>query len=162
MKKLNFGCGREIRKGWDNCDIQKEAPISFDFDKFPYPLKDDYYDYICIKVVLGYLLYPEMVLFELWKKCKNGAIIDINCAFWNNVGAFNLLISKRGFSEKCFYSLKENGYDLNRSKKFEIASLELIPTKVGKCIYPKKLRNKLSNIFCGIFSNIYVKLRVVK
>ena len=46
MKKLNFGCGRKIKKKWDNCDVQKGAPISFDFNKFPYPLKSNTYDYI--------------------------------------------------------------------------------------------------------------------
>ena len=28
MKKLNFGCGTDLREGWDNIDIQKNPKIS--------------------------------------------------------------------------------------------------------------------------------------
>lgn len=34
MKRLNFGCGSNIREGWDNVDRQ-----DFDFNEFPYPIK---------------------------------------------------------------------------------------------------------------------------
>ena len=49
MRKLNFGCGRDIKKGWDNCDKQEgKGIITFNADKFPYPFKDNTYDYILL------------------------------------------------------------------------------------------------------------------
>ena len=55
--KLNFGCGKDIRVGWDNVDILECKDIfkSFDFNKFPYPLKEDYYDYILMKQIINFL-----------------------------------------------------------------------------------------------------------
>lgn len=48
MKKLNFGCGHDIKRGWDNVDLQKDKRLtnSFDFNKLPYPIKSNTYDYI--------------------------------------------------------------------------------------------------------------------
>ncbi len=50
MKKLNFGCGHDIKRGWDNVDLQKDKRLtnSFDFNKLPYPIKSNTYDYIYI------------------------------------------------------------------------------------------------------------------
>jgi len=74
MKKLNFGCGEDIRTGWDNVDIQKSQKVqkSFDFNKFPYPIKDDTYDYVWSRSVLEHLDEPDKVLHELWRICKRG------------------------------------------------------------------------------------------
>ncbi len=33
--KFNFGCGKNIKEGYDNLD-----KIDFDFNKFPYPIED--------------------------------------------------------------------------------------------------------------------------
>jgi len=29
IRKLNFGCGNDIREGWDNCDIQENEDIIY-------------------------------------------------------------------------------------------------------------------------------------
>ncbi len=49
MKKLNFECGDDIREGWDNYDIRESASMNFDFNEFPYILKDNTYDLIFLK-----------------------------------------------------------------------------------------------------------------
>ncbi len=162
MRKLNFGCGKDVRKGWDNCDIQKEAPISFNFNKFPYPLKKNYYDYLRINSVLDYVEKPEEVLNELWKHSAKEGIIEIWCGYWNCIGSWNLLISKGGFSRECFLLFIKSDYIINQKRKFKIELLELIPTTVGKWIYPKCLREKLSLFFGGIISQVHVKLKVIK
>lgn len=79
MKKLNFGCGTKIKKGWINVDIQKNKKIdkSFDFNNFPYPLKSNSYDYILLDNVLEHLLYPDKTIYELCRMIKNGGIIEI-------------------------------------------------------------------------------------
>ena len=40
VKKLNFGCGRDIREGYVNADIARLDGVDkvFDFNKFPYPI----------------------------------------------------------------------------------------------------------------------------
>ena len=165
MRKLNFGCGNVPFKGWDNCDIQEEAPISFDFNEIPYmKLKNDYYDYILIRSVLESLDNPEKVLLELRNKCKNGAIIEILCPYFNNKGVWNDPTSKRGFTEVIFAVIanRHNERYINNEKKFELERLELMPTKnFGKYI-PKRIREKLCPFISGIILHVYVKYKVKK
>ena len=163
IKKLNFGCGNDIREGWDNCDIQPEAPISFDFNVYPYAkLKDNFYDYILIYTVLENIDYPEKALYELRNKCRNNAIIDITAPYWNNKGVWNDLKSRRGFNEECFKLLanRSNNYYINQKRDFVIENIELIPTNVGRCV-PKFLREKLSTFISGMIMHIHVKLKVI-
>jgi hypothetical protein len=164
IKKLNFGCGNDIRKGWDNCDIQPEAPISFDFNVYPYSkLKDNFYDYVLIYTVLENLNNPDKALYELRKKCKENAVIEIICPYWNNKGVWNDPCSKRGFNETFFRLIAERSaeYYIDNKPRFSIIKLNLIPTNVGKHI-PKFIREKLSTFISGMIMHIHVKLKVIK
>jgi len=172
MKKkcLNFGCGNNMRETnrteeWDNCDIQKEAPISFDFNKFPYSkLKDNYYDYVIIEVVLENLHEPTDALYEVHKKCKEGAIIEIFTPFWNNKGAWSDPHVKRGFNEMYFEIIADQRdcYFIEGKPKFEIEELELTPTQeIGRFV-PKWFREKLSTFIGGLIMHIHVKYEVIK
>jgi len=163
MKKLNFGCGNDIKKGWDNVDMQEEAPISTDLNIFPYKFaKADTYDYVFINAVLEYLDNPIKVLEELWKICKNGATIELRYGYYNNLGAFNYPNCKHYFNENTFKVYLKNNYYISPKNKFCIESLEMTPTQVGKWVYPKWLRNKLSHFIGGITEKVHVKLKVIK
>ena len=79
MNKLNFGCGTERREGFYNVDIIKDKGIdkSFDFDIFPYPLEDNKFDYVLVKETLEHCHFPEKVLSELRRICKDKTVIEI-------------------------------------------------------------------------------------
>ena len=163
MKKLNFGAGSTILSGWDNIDIQKSLKItmSFDFNKFPYPLKDNTYDFIHIDNVLEHLNSPDKVLDELWKKSKNNTIIRIIVPYYNNKGASGSMQHKCYFSDHTFKDYVEERKQIEKKEKYKIKKLILIPTKVGKKM-PKKLREKLSLFIGGLISKVYIELKVVK
>jgi len=166
MKKLNFGCGNKILEGWVNVDIQKARGIdkSFDFNKFPYPFKDNSFDYILVDNVLEHLDNPKKVLDELHRIAKKDAIIKIIVPYYHCRGAYNDITHKHFFSDVSFDNLvnPEKHYSLTTRKKFEIKKLELIPTKLGKMIFPKKLRYLASLVLGEIFKAIDVELRVLK
>ena len=46
MKKLNFGCGKDIREGWVNLDCVALPGIDaiHDLNKFPLPFEDNSFD----------------------------------------------------------------------------------------------------------------------
>ncbi len=163
MKRLNFGCGKEIREGWDNVDIQKDPKItkSFDFNKFPYPLKKNVYDYVYSRSVLEHINDPEKVLEELWKICKPEAIIEIIVPYYNNKSAYVDIQHKHFFSDTSFYLFVKEATRVNKKNMFEIAELTLVPTNIGKII-PYKLRGKLSLFIGGLISYVHVKLKVIK
>jgi SAM-dependent methyltransferase len=167
MKKLNFGCGKtcgwEEYKSFDNVDIQKNKSIhkSFNFEKYPYPIKDNTYDYVYTRSVLEHLERPDKVLLELWRICKPNAIIEIIVPSYNNRSAYDGIEHKHYFSITAFYNFV-NDVDSNNPKKyFEIIKLEEAPSKVGR-IFPKFLRDKLSLFIFGITSYVHVKLKVIK
>ena len=162
-KKLNFGSGNHLLEGWDNVDVQTSPKLekSFDFNKIPYPLKDNTYDYVLIQYVLEMLENPDKCLFEIWKKCKSQAIIDIRTVYYNSKGSFNDIQTKHLFTDSTFKHFVDETKQLDKKNKFELVSLKLIPTKFGKII-PKKIRNRLSVSVGGLISQIYLKLKVIK
>ncbi|HTY43631.1 MAG TPA: methyltransferase domain-containing protein [Patescibacteria group bacterium] len=163
MKKLNFGCGNDIKEGWDNIDIQKGPSISknFDFDKFPYPIKDDIYDYIYASCIMEHLDDVEKVFSELWRVSKPGGIIHIVVPHYTNKGAYSDLQHKHFFNEFCFKELEMKKTKIDKKKQFRIVELNLIPTLPGK-IFPKNVRDKLSLFINGLISMIDVKIEVIK
>jgi len=164
MKKLNFGCGRDIKEGWDNIDIQKSPKItkSFDFDKFPYPLKENMYDYVFLSNILEHSDKPDKVLDEIWRITKKKGIIKIIVPHYTNKGAYSDLQHRHFFNEICFKNLITQEDNINKKNKFELIKLELVPTIVGKFIFISQLREKLSLFINGLISTINVELKVIK
>ncbi len=163
MRKLNFGCGNDIREEWDNVDIQKSNKLtkSFDFNKFPYPIKENTYEYIFLKNVLEHLEEPDKVIDELRRICKKDAIIEIIVPHYTNKGAYSDMQHKHYFNEIAFKLLEEPITIINKSRKFEIMELKITPTVVG-IFFPKILREKLALLINGLLSQIHVKLKVIK
>lgn len=162
MKRLNFACGDDIREGWDNCDWQESKKIKFcDANEFPYPFKNNTYDYVLLKQCLTLFDNPRKVLLELRRICKNEAIIEIRCAYYNNKGAYTDLDTKHWFNNQTFIKLCENNCRIDKKDLFRIKELMLIPTPIGK-ILPKFVREKLSLFTGGLISVINVKLEVIK
>lgn len=161
MKKLNFGCGDDIRKDWDNCDEQKEAPTVFNFDHFPYPLKNDYYDYILVSMVIAHVLYPDKMLDELWRASKNEGIIKIVTPHYTNKGAYNDIQHKNYLNELSFQHFADKLDRIDRTTRFTVKSLEVTPTIVGRFM-PSCIRDFLSLFINGLNSQINVEYEVNK
>jgi len=163
MKKLNFGCGDKIWEDYDNVDMQKSPKItkSFNFNIFPYPIKDNTYDYIWSRSVLEHLDEPGNVLKELWRICKPNAIIEIIVPYYNNKSAVSDMQHKHFFSDTTFKVLVNEDCVINKKRLFEIRYIELVPTNIGG-IMPKMIREKLSLFIGGLISYVHIKLRVIK
>jgi ubiquinone/menaquinone biosynthesis C-methylase UbiE len=156
MKKLNFGAGADIREGFDNVDKEQ-----FDFNRFPYPIKDNTYDYILVNHVLEHLEDTEKVLNELCRISKNNGEIEIVVPHVNSEGAFAELGHIRFFAEKTFESYANPPSWRKQPFKVEIISLKSKASNIGKWAFPSWRRN-LSLIFNGILEIIEVKFKVIK
>ena len=166
--KLNLGCGKKIIPNWVNVDIQKGKGVdkSFDFNKFPYPLKENTFSLILLDNVLEHLNDPKRVLEELHRLSLSEGKIIIKVPYYHCKGAYNDITHKHFFNETTFDNLinPENHYGLDaipQNKKFKIETLRLTPTRLGKLI-PYFLRRQASYVLGEIFKEIEVHLIVLK
>ncbi len=166
---LNFGCGRDIKEEdenfiWDNVDMQSSDKLTsaFDFNKLPYDkLEDNKYDFILMSHIIGHLFYPDRSLYELWKKCKNKAIIKIIVGHYGNKGSYQDLRHKTYFCEETFLHFANTKEYLKQHSKFKIKKLYSTPTIVGKFL-PEKLRKILSLFIGGLTSLIICEYEINK
>jgi len=163
--KLNFGCGRDITKDFFNVDLIKAEDIdkSFDFDKFPYPLKDNQFEYVLCRNVLEHLSYPKRVLKELRRVCKNKAIIEIIVPYVGSKSAYYALDHKSFFNKTSFLSICKDRYNFNGKvcQKFKMVENKIIPQRYLKWLHPKVL-DILSFFLNGIYVEIQTKIQVIK
>lgn len=168
MKKLNLGCGRRIKpkeKGWVNVDIQKGKNVdkSFDFEKFPYPFENNTFDYVYIDNVLEHLDDIPKVMEELWRICKNNAIIEIIVPYWNHSVAYNDVTHRHYFNTRAFEILcdYENRYKIEPKMRFELMEVEKIPGNIKGKI-PRPILNFLDKFLHSMFIEINAKIKVKK
>lgn len=116
MKKLNVGCGSDIREGWSNLDTHKThgANVVFDLNNIykgkKMPFKDNTFDYILARAVLHIFMNPVPILNELVRICKKGGEIEIKTPLSN----LNFSIyGKRGYTQSMLrgYASKTKDYD---------------------------------------------------
>jgi len=153
MNKLNFGCGKDLKKGYDNVDVK-----DFDFNVFPYPIPDNRYEEVYIRNVLEYLQDPHKVLNEVWRICKPNAIVYIRCPHYANKGAYNSLQHQHYFSERAFTYYANGHKAMSSNGKYILIKLKLIPTKFGR-FFPKYIREKVGYF---LIESIEVELEVIK
>lgn len=151
MKKLNFSRKIDTKNGWENVDRD-----NFEFNQFPYKIKDNIYDYIYLNEVLEHLIYPDKVLKELHRISKKSAIIEIIVPHYTNKGAYGSLQHQHYFNECAFEEFLQYNPNL-----FKLVELKLIPTKIGK-YFPPYLRRKIGLFVNGLYSQIHIRLKVEK
>ncbi len=78
MKRLNVGCGFDIREGWINLDSAKldGVDVVHDLSMIPFPFEDNSMDEIACQDVLEHVDYP-IVLQELHRILKPGGELTI-------------------------------------------------------------------------------------
>lgn len=165
MKKLNFGCGKVAREGWINVDFQKAKGIdkSFDFAKYPYPIKDNTFEYVLIDNVLEHLPNPQRVMKEIWRICKKDAIVEIIVPYYNSYYAYADPTHVNYFNELSIrQTLREVGYNSKKQKEqFEIIELNSVPQRFLKWI-PMSTLNILKRFLGNIIVELRVKAKVIK
>jgi len=166
MKKLNFGCGRDIKKDYMNVDLTPFEGVdkTFDFNIFPYPFNDSEFDEIYTDNVLEHVENLTKVMKELHRIAKPDSIIRIIVPYYNCYGAYNDITHKHYFSHLAFepfYQEKSRG-NYFIQEKFNLKKLNLIPTRFGKIFIFDFLIKPMSFIFGQIIQTIDLELIVKK
>lgn len=102
MKKLNLGCGTDIREGWINLDNHDKngANFIFDLNKLKLPFQENFFDYIFCSHVLEDFVDADKLMDEFVRICKVGGKIEIRVP--NETMAWGNIHHKKAFNLKSF------------------------------------------------------------
>ena len=156
MKKLNLGCGKDVREGWVNLDVvrNKGVDVVWDLEAFPYPFKDNEFDYVLMDMSLEHLSYPEKTLREIWRITKKDAVVEINVPHFSCWQTWGDITHRRGFNHgslNSFSSRHRDGNSLQLIQK-EVFNIESKITfgKIKKAIGFERVFN-LNNYARGFY-----------
>mgnify|MGYP003423107988 CR=1 FL=1 len=164
MKRLNFGCGNDIRYGYINLDNFNGPGVDVihDVENFPYPFKDDDFDEIILINVLEHLSNPVKVLEELHRIVKPGGQVVIRVPYYNARDMYTDPTHKSFFSQYSFdYFDPSKKHCQERpyysSARFKILDIGIY-TKLFTMFFYRKISNQIIKSFClwlaGIFGNV--------
>lgn len=119
-RKLNLGCGNDIRKGWVNLDIlnNKGVNVIHDLNKLPLPFNDNYFDYILCTDVLEHINYKDL-MSELHRILRKNGILRINVPHFTSRSNYQDPTHIKMFSSNTFhYFVNEGKFPYERRISF--------------------------------------------
>ena len=160
-KKLNLGCGTDIRKDYLNVDFVKEkgVDLKYNLNKLPLPFKDNSFEEILLLNILEHVNEPWLFMNEIFRIGEKGCIVKIVMPHAGSGNAWADMQHKRPFTKQCF----EHKNILN---KFEVIKNEITFPK--RNFWLKRFANKYYGFYehnlCYIFmcGDLHVELKVKK
>jgi SAM-dependent methyltransferase len=127
VRRLNLGCGRDIRPGYVNLDVVKMPGIDVVADlERPLPFADDSFDEVFTSHVLEHVgdLFP--LLAELRRICRPDAVIRIFVPHLSFFGAYTDPTHKRFFGYHSFDYFTAGGtYNFYSHLRFRIRKRQI-------------------------------------
>jgi predicted SAM-dependent methyltransferase len=130
MKKLNLGCGSDIRQGWINLDIAdiEGVNIVHDLNKLPLPFEGEEFDYILCKDVLEHLDYVPL-LRDLHRILKRGGVLEISVPHFTSQDNYIDPTHRRMFSFQTFeFFVNESSFE--REYYFDFHFQRIVSSKI--------------------------------
>lgn len=82
-RKLNVGCGTDIRQGWTNLDIVDYGGNAIaDLNKYPWQFPENHFDFILCSHILEHLQNFNAVVTELYRIIRPGGEIEVRVPFF--------------------------------------------------------------------------------
>jgi SAM-dependent methyltransferase len=162
LKKLHLGCGDVIKKDFVNLDVAKlpGVDVVWNLNKFPYPFEDNTFEYVEAIHVMEHLDDKLKPLDEIWRICKNKAIVHIEVPNYNSYLAAIDPTHKQFFNFFTYDVISVTGkrsYYLKakfRVKRKYVRGLRLIPTT--------RLKVLLNKVFGNIVTDLIFELEMIK
>jgi len=159
LLKLNIGCGRDIKPGFVNIDIVKLPGVDkvVNLDKYPWPFKDNTFDYVYCASVLEHVEDVIKFLEEVSRISKNGAILDIKVPHFSSMGAYKDPTHKHFFTYYSFdYFTEKDDYNFYSNIRFNILKRKIIYPNI---LFAFEWIANLSPKFHEIFLTKYLPVR---
>lgn len=171
-RKLNIGCGKDIKEGYYNVDLIKFPGVDkvLDLDKFPYSLPSDHFDFIYCKSVLQCVKNSTKVLMEFYRILRPGGRLYFDVPHFSSKNVWKDITHKRGFAFQSFDIFVNNQkYTTGLNVEFSKMRKKLIFGKkfavFNYLIEP--LANKFPNLYedsflRALFPALFMKVEFVK
>lgn len=170
--KIQFGCGFNKRKGYLNCDISSKVnPDKIINLERKLPFKDNSVNEIVMEHVLEHIKNIFPLLEEIYRICKNNALIKIKVPYFSHESAFSTMTHIRFFTYTSFDFLDKNNYlhydapNVN----FKMIHKKLNWRKIFKPIelfwnFNPELTRIYQELFCWWFpaKELEIELKVIK
>ena len=138
MKKLNIGCGEDIKNGYVNLDFVKQPGVDVvhNTNKFPWPFKDNTFDEVYASHVLEHIDDLIKTMQEIHRICRKGAKIIIRGPHFSCGVSYRDPTHKRMFSYFTFeyfcninnyYKRKESGLFKIKRRKLNFTRFAFTP-----------------------------------
>lgn len=83
LRRLNVGCGIDIRDGWTNLDVVDYGGNTVtDLNQYPWPFPDNHFDEVYASHILEHLPNFNAVVTEIWRISKPGASFTVKVPFF--------------------------------------------------------------------------------
>ena len=157
MPKLSLGCGNEPQpkeKGWINLDInmQPGVDVVHNLEVYPYPFKDNTFDYILAEFIIEHLNDFSKVLKELHRILKPEGVVEISVPYDISYSTWSNYQHKRGFNLKTFLPFAKNT-EHKSGQSYGVAWFSKMEQKLW---FPKGL-----HIFSWLFDIIFNRMQKV-
>jgi len=162
--KLQLGSGTDILLGYINLDKAnlKGVDVVHDLNDYPYPFEDNSFDEVFADAILEHVDDLVKTLEELYRICRDGAVLKVKVPYWNSTILWADPTHKRGFTLDTFTYFEEGSPRGYYGKlKLKILHQRAVPSAIGRFI-PNPFRRWLAVFLCNILEGIHAELRVVK
>jgi len=173
-RKLNLGCGSDIRKGYINLDKSriKGIDVVHDLDKYPWPFPNNHFDEVYGQDVIEHVRALFKAMKEIRRICRHGSLVRLIVPYWHSSAAFypnhNYFFN---IDSMKFFTEENRDYDSHFG--FKLEKIKLIPSKIGwlippiplpRSLFPNvlNLRHLVSYLLGEIILKIDFTLRVIK
>lgn len=158
--KLNSGCGKIKKKGYTNVDFSKEVnpDLVWNLEKTPLPFKKNSIEEINVEHILEHISNFIPLMHELYRICKNGAIIKIKTPFYSSWEQFNDPTHVRFFTPFSFNYFNKNDYSHEVMAKRDMFKINKVKINFGKG--RGKILNKLLNPLLNLNHSFYCRFLV--
>src|SRR3989442_11205244 len=103
-RRLNAGCGHDVRPGWVNLDASPlpGVDVVHDLEQLPWPFPANQFDEIHLINVLEHLTDTIRIMEELYRIAAAKASLVIRVPYWNSPDAISDPTHKAVFNEHTF------------------------------------------------------------
>jgi ubiquinone/menaquinone biosynthesis C-methylase UbiE len=133
IKKLNLGCGKDIKKDYVNLDSIKlpGVDIVHNLEVYPWPFKKNDFDYVYCHHVLEHMESIIKPMEEIWRITKNGARVFIEVPNFPSIGCAADPTHKQFYTYLTFnYFRPEDNLNYYTHARFKIIKRKIIFSKL--------------------------------